>query len=488
MKPREPLIFEKGSKDRKGVILKEKGIPLKEPHKILDRRFLREKELDLPSLSELEVVRHYTRISQLNFSVDTHFYPLGSCTMKYNPKVDEDAASLEGFKDIHPFFPQEYLQGILGLIYNLEMKLAQITGMSKFTFQPSAGAHGELTGMLIIRKYHTLKGNRRSKVIVPDSSHGTNPASSSMCGYKVVEVKSDPQGLVDIDALQKIMDEDTAGLMLTNPNTLGLFEEKIIDIAEIVHRKGGLLYYDGANLNPLLGIVRVRDMGFDVMHINLHKTFSTPHGAGGPGSGPVGVSEKLVEYLPVPLVDRDSQGNYFLNYNLKHSIGRVRSFLGNIPVLIKAYAYLLRLGEEGLKRVAQYSVLNANYIREKLKKHYYLPYDKLCMHEVVFSAKYQKEKGVSALDIAKRLIDYNIHPPTVYFPLIVKEALMIEPTETESKQTLDNFIEIMVKINEEADKDPQVLHESPHDTPVRRLDEVYASRHPQIIWQKKTGD
>lgn len=479
----EPLLCDLSVRGRTGLRFPEPDVPLAEMPALL------RENLPLSELSEVDVIRHYTRLSKMNYCIDQGMYPLGSCTMKYNPKINEDLSMLDSFKNLHPYQDPEDLQGILGLMYSLEMALCEITGMKRFTLQPSAGAHGELTGMLIIGKYHRLKGNRKTKVLVPDSSHGTNPASASMCGYQVIEVKSNSQGLVDIDELNKLMDREVACLMLTNPNTLGLFEEKILDIKEIVHKKGGLLYYDGANLNALLGISKIKDMGFDVLHINLHKTFSTPHGAGGPGAGPVGVAKNLVEFLPVPVIDKKGR-KFILNSDLKSTIGRVRSFYANIPVLIKAYSYILRLGKEGLKRVALYSVLNANYIKEKLTPSYDIASGKTCMHEVVFSASRQKQKGVSALDIAKKLIDQGIHPPTIYFPLIVNEALMIEPTETESKETLDHFIETMIKIAEEAEGTPENFKNYPQTTPVRRLDETRAARNPILKWQpdQNAGD
>ncbi|RLF33845.1 MAG: aminomethyl-transferring glycine dehydrogenase subunit GcvPB [Thermoplasmata archaeon] len=477
----EPLIFEKDTPGRRGVRIPCFCRDLKKIEDLIPSKYLRD-DLPLPSLSELEVIRHYTRLSQLNFSIDTNFYPLGSCTMKYNPKINEEIANWQEFS-LHPYQNLDSIQGILEVMYNLQNLLCEITGMDAFSLQPCAGAHGELTGMLIIKKFHTLRGDkRRFKVLVPDSSHGTNPATCSMCGYKVVHLKSNKEGMVDVDILNKEMDEEVAGLMLTNPNTLGLFEERILDIAEIVHKKGGLLYYDGANLNALLGITKIKDMGFDVMHVNLHKTFSTPHGGGGPGAGPVGVVEKLKDFLPVPVVEKTGSSKFRLNYNLPHSIGKVHSFYGNILVMIKAYCYILMLGREGLKRVSYYSVLNANYIRKSLKEYFYLPFDKNCMHEVVFSAKFQKERGVNAFDIAKRLIDYGIHPPTIYFPLIVNEALMIEPTETESKSTLDYFIDTMIKIDKETQQNPHLLKEAPHSCVVKRLDEVFAARNLDLRW------
>ncbi len=476
------LIFEKSDSGIKVNYVKKPGIDLKEPTEILPASYLRN-DLELPSLGEFEVVRHYTNLSKRNFSLDTNFYPLGSCTMKYNPKINEELASLEGFLNIHPYQDEEGLQGALELIYNLEALLCEITGMKRFSFQASSGAQGELTGMLMIRKYHKAMKNKKRKVIVPDSSHGTNPATSSMCGYETVVVESNKDGLIDLDKLNKAVDSETAAIMLTNPNTLGLFEENILEVAEIIHKNGGLLYYDGANFNPLLGVTTPRLMGFDVIHLNLHKTFSTPHGCGGPGAGAVGVADKLSDFLPTPVIDKKKDIFYF-NYKIKHSIGKVRAFYGNFSVLVRAYAYLLRLGPKGLIRVAQNATLNANYIREKLKNDYNVASSKPSLHEVVFSCTKQKEKGVSALDIAKRLIDYGMHPPTMYFPLIVKEALMVEPTETESRKTLDYFIDSMLKINKEIDENKEMLHNAPSTAPVKRVDEVRAARNPNLRWRK----
>lgn len=476
----EKLIFEKGRKGRQGVVPPDNGLQKKDISSFVPREFLRAKPIGLPELSELEVVRHYTNLARLNYSVDSNFYPLGSCTMKYNPRINETLSQNPQFC-LHPLQPWEHIQGVLEIMFNLEKLLCRITGMGRFTFQPSAGAHGELTGMLIVRAYHNQKGRVKDTVIVPDSAHGTNPASAAMAGYKVVEIKS-KNGLVDLEELHKHLNEKTAAVMLTNPNTLGLFEKDILKIADLVHKQGALLYYDGANLNALLGVVRPGDLGFDLMHINLHKTFSTPHGGGGPGSGPVGVKKELARFLPVPVV-AEKNGKFVLNYDLPFSIGKVRSFYGNVQVIIKAYLYILSLGKEHIKDVALYSVLNANYIKEKLKDFFDVPYGKRCMHEVVFSAKKQKEKGVLALDIAKRLIDFGIHPPTIYFPLIVKEALMVEPTETESKETLDYFIQAMQKIAQEAENSPDKFHNCPKTTPVSRLDEVKAARQLDLKWQ-----
>lgn len=479
------VIFDKTSEGRKTGYIKKPAISLKKPGELLPQDTLRA-DLNLPSLGELDVVRHYTNLSRLNLSVDTNFYPLGSCTMKYNPKINEELAALSGFLNIHPYQQEDCIQGALELIYGLEKLLCEITGMDRFTFQASSGAQGELTGMLMIRQYHKLNKNKKRKVIVPDSSHGTNPATSSMCGYETVVVESKADGLIDLDKLKKVLDNEVAAIMLTNPNTLGLFEENILEISEMIHKAGGLLYYDGANFNPLLGITNPALMGFDVIHLNLHKTFSTPHGCGGPGAGAVGVNGKLLDFLPCPLVDKKDDKFYF-NYKIKHSIGKLRAFYGNFSVLVRAYAYLLRLGKEGLPRVAQNATLNANYIKAKLKSQYNTASDKPSMHEVVFSCVKQKEKGISALDIAKRIIDFDMHPPTMYFPLIAKEALMVEPTETENKETLDYFIDTMLKINKEIDENPQELKDAPHRTPVKRVDEVKAARNPDLRWKPKTN-
>jgi len=473
-------VFEKSISSRKTNYIGSLGVPLQDPVNVIPQKLIRD-DLPLPDLGELDVIRHYSGLARLNFSVDTHFYPLGSCTMKYNPKINEKLAQLEGFADIHPYQSEETLKGALELMYCLEQAFCEIAGMRRFTFQPSSGAQGELTGMLMIRKFHQTKRNRKTKVIVPDSAHGTNPATVSMCGYQVITAESDAKGLVDVDKLHKLVDEEVAAVMLTNPNTLGLFEERILEISDIVHKKGGLLYYDGANLNPLLGIAKPSLMGFDVIHLNLHKTFSTPHGCGGPGAGVVGVGEELMDFLPVPIVDK-KDNSFYLDYKVKHSIGKIRSFYGNFGVLVRAYAYILRLGQKGLLRVAQNSVLNANYIKERLRGYYEVAYSKVPMHEVVFTCKKQKQKGVTALDIAKRLIDFGIHPPTMYFPLIVEEALMVEPTETESKQTLDYFIQAMIEINREIDECPEKVKTAPQTMPLRRVDEVRAARFPDLKW------
>ncbi|NLJ99764.1 MAG: aminomethyl-transferring glycine dehydrogenase subunit GcvPB [Clostridia bacterium] len=478
----EKLIFELSSRGRKAYSLPEMDVPEVDPGEIIPEKMRRKEPAPLPEVSELDVIRHFTRISQMNHSVDQGFYPLGSCTMKYNPKINEDVSRLPGLTALHPQQPEETLQGALRLLHETEKFLCEISGMERFTFQPAAGAHGEFVGLSIIRAYHEHHGNHhKNKVIIPDSAHGTNPATAAMCGYETVEVKSDARGGVDLEDLAKIVDNEVAGLMLTNPNTLGLFDENIHRVAEMIHDVGGLLYYDGANANPILGISRPGDMGFDVVHFNLHKTFATPHGGGGPGSGPVGVKEDLVSFLPVPLVDFDGE-KYSLNHDLPNTIGRVHSANGNFNVVIKTYAYILSMGAEGLKQVSHDAVLNANYLMEKLKGHYHLPYDRTCMHEFVLSGSKQKKLGVRTLDIAKRLIDFGVHPPTVYFPLIVDEALMIEPTETESRETLDYFIETMIHIAREVEENPEIIQEAPHFAPVGRLDEAQAARKPDLRW------
>jgi len=484
LKKEEKLIFELSTPGRSTNLLPGCDVPEKEINELIPEEFLREEEAELPEVSEVDVVRHFTHLSQKNYGVDSGFYPLGSCTMKYNPKINEEVSKLPGFIKVHPYQPEETVQGCLELMYRTDRFLSEITGMDRFSLQPAAGAHGEMTGLMIIKAFHQNNGDyKRKKIIIPDSAHGTNPASAAAIGFDVVEVKSDDRGGIDINALKELMSDEVAGLMLTNPNTLGLFDENIDRIAEIVHDAGGLLYYDGANLNAIVGISRPGDMGFDVVHLNLHKTFSTPHGGGGPGSGPVGVKKELVPFLPRPMVECND-GRYYFDYERPLSIGRIKSFYGNFLVVVKAYAYILSLGAEGLRKVAEAAVLNANYIKEKLKKYYYLPYDRTCMHEVVFSGQWQKEYGVSTLDIAKRLLDYGYHPPTVYFPLIVREAIMIEPTETESKETIDEFINAMTEIANDAKVDPEKLHNAPVNTPVQRLDEAKAARKPVLKYQK----
>ena len=478
----EPLIFEKGRKGRSGALLP-KGVnsEVAIPEKLL------RKSLDIPELSEPEIVRHYTRLSQMNFSVDAGFYPIGSCTMKYNPKINEELASLDEAVNIHPYQAEETVQGALELMYRLERFLSEITGVSRVCLQPSAGAHGEFLGMMLTRAYFKSKGETRRDVIVPDSAHGTNFSSAAMAGFNVLVVPSNNRGRVDIEALQAAVSENTAALMLTNPNTLGLFEDEIFEIAEIVHEAGGLLYYDGANLNGILGKARPGDMGFDIVHLNLHKTFSTPHGGGGPGAGPVGVVEKLEKFLPVPLIEYDDRRKrYWLNYDLPHSIGKIKSFYGNFGIMVKAYTYILLMGADGLEEVAETAALNANYLMKKLMNvdGYSLKFDGPCKHEFVLSAEpLKKDTGITAKDVAKRLMDYGMHPPTHYFPPIVPEALMIEPTETETKEELDRFIAAMKEIAIEARSSPEKLKEAPTATAIGRLDEVKASREPILTWK-----
>lgn len=466
-------IFEK-SNGTDGINLTDEKINID----FLPKNLCRTADTNLPQLSELDVMRHYKELSDLNFCIEQGFYPLGSCTMKYNPKVNELLASLDGF-NIHPNVSDDMAQGALKLMYNLQSSLLKITGMDAITLQPSAGAHGEMTGMMIIRKYFDSIGEKRTKVIIPDSAHGTNPASAKMSGFDIVEIKSNEKGQVDIDALKSVLDRDVAAIMMTNPNTLGIFEENVEEISRLMHENGSLLYYDGANFNAIMGYTNPKLMGFDVVHLNLHKTFSTPHGGGGPGAGPVAVVEKLKDYLPTPIVDFDGE-KYFRNYDLKNSIGSVKDFYGNFSVLVKAYAYILMMGKN-LKHASENAVLNANYLKEKLKKYYDLPYDEPCMHEFVLSGERQKhESGVSTLNIAKALMDGNTHPPTVYFPLIVHEAIMIEPTESEHKEMLDDFVETMIQIAQTAKENPEEILSAPHTTPVKKIDEVQAARHPDL--------
>jgi glycine cleavage system P protein (glycine dehydrogenase) subunit 2 len=473
----EPLLCEISSPGRQGVRFPQPDVPQAPLPQGLTRQ-----ELPLPELYEMDVVRHFTRLSQLNHSIDTGFYPLGSCTMKYNPKVNEAMARLPGFSQLHPLQPIETIQGALLLMYELQEMLKEIGGFAGITLQPAAGAHGELTGVLIIRAYHEARGDsKRTKILIPDSAHGTNPATSAMSGMQVVEIPSDARGNVDLGALQSECDDTLAGLMLTNPNTLGLFDEHVEEVIRLVHAAGGLVYGDGANMNALLGVVRPGDLGFDVLHYNLHKTFSTPHGGGGPGSGPVGVAAHLVDFLPGPIIDIIEEGDdelaplYGPVYPPR-SIGRVKSFFGHFGMMVRAYTYIRMYGPDGLRQVSEYAVLNANYLMAQLKDIYPLPYDRTCMHEFVVEGRLPEAPDIHALDIAKRLMDYNFHPPTNYFPLIVHEALMIEPTETESKETLDAFVDAMRRIAEEARTQPELLKEAPHFTPVGRVDEVKAAK------------
>lgn len=443
--------------------------------KDLPQKYRRKKEAQLPLTSELDVVRHFTNLSQKNFCVDSNFYPLGSCTMKYNPKSLDAIASLSAFSLIHPYQEESTAQGAMKVLYETQEYLSTIAGMDEFTLQPAAGAHGELCGLLIASAYHRFKNRTKTKVLIPDSAHGTNPASAAFCGYEVVQIKTNSKGLVDFDDLKSKLDSSVACLMMTNPNTLGLFEEDILEIAKAVHAVDGLVYYDGANMNALLGICRPGDMGFDIVHINLHKTFAVPHGSGGPGSGPVGVKSHLIPFLPAPRILKEKE-KYIFEKNAPESIGKLRSFYGNFGAIIRSYAYIKALGKEGLKAVSENAILNANYLRVKLKEIYDIPYDGICMHEFVMAATRQKKRGVKGLDIAKRLLDFGVHAPTVYFPLVVEEAMMVEPTETESKETLDEFIRILFEIEKEIETDPQKVLNAPHTTPVTRIDEVLAAR------------
>jgi len=482
----EPLIFELSASGRNALTLPSCDVPEVPVEMLIPVELLTQREPQLPELSEVDVVRHFTRLSTLNYGLDTGFYPLGSCTMKYNPKVNERLARLPGFTALHPYQPESMAQGALQLMAELQEDLCELTGMDGFTLQPAAGAHGELTGMLIVRAYHQHRGDhKRTKVIVPDAAHGTNPATAAMAGYEIVVVPSNARGGVDLEELKKVVNDEVAAFMLTNPNTGGLFEENIVEITKLIHDVGGLLYYDGANTNAIMGITRPGDMGFDVVHLNLHKTFSTPHGGGGPGSGPVGVKEFLEPFLPKPVVVRREDGTYTLEYNLPLSIGRVRSFYANFNVLVKAYAYIRSLGGQGLRAASENAVLNANYLMSVLKEHYFLPFDRVCKHEFIITPKNLKFTGVHTLDIAKRLLDYGYHPPTIYFPTIVDEAMMIEPTETESKETLDQFAKALIQIAEEARNETDLVKNAPHSTEMSRFDEVGAARKPNLRWRKQ---
>lgn len=477
------LIFEKSTADRQGSSLPGFDVPKNDN---IPKNLRRDKPAEMPEVSELDAVRHFSLLSRKNFGVDTHFYPLGSCTMKYNPKFHETISALPGFASLHPLLPQlrrggALTQGALEVIYETERKLSSILGFEQFTMQPLAGAHGELTGVMLIAAYHKANGDtERNIMLIPDSAHGTNPASAAVAGFNTKEIPTNSDGNTDIEALKEALGPNVAGIMLTCPNTLGLYDCNTREVCKLVHEAGGLAYADGANLNAIIGRVRPGDLGFDVMHVNLHKTFATPHGGGGPGSGPIGVAEKLVPYLPISRVAKRADGTYTLEYHHKNSIGYIAPFYGNFSIILRTYAYLLTLGREGIVRISENAVINANYIRKKLKPYYDEEYERICMHECVFSASRQVEKEVHALDIAKALIDRGIHPPTIYFPLIVKEALMIEPTETESKETIDNFIEAMIAIAELAENEPAKIQECPLSTPVGRLDETQAARSPDI--------
>jgi glycine dehydrogenase subunit 2 len=478
----DKLIFEVSKEGRKAYSLPQLDVPAVNVSDVIPQDMLRGEAVKLPEVSEVDVVRHYTQLSHKNYGLDSGFYPLGSCTMKYNPKRNEEMASLASFATLHPYQSEDTVQGALEMMYDLSAQLSEITGMEKVTLQPAAGAHGELTGIMIIKAYHEKRGDlKRTKIIVPDSAHGTNPATVAAIGLDVVEIKSNKDGSVDIDALKAVLNDEIAGLMLTNPSTLGLFEKNIKLISDLVHEAGGLLYYDGANTNAIMGITRPGDMGFDVVHLNLHKTFSTPHGGGGPGSGPVGVRADLVEFLPVPVVEKKDD-KFVLDYDRPYSIGKIKNFYGNFGVCVRAYAYVLTMGAEGLKTASELAVLNANYMKEKLKKHYYLPIDVVCKHEFVLGGLGEGHQEVTTLDIAKRLLDYGYHPPTIYFPLIVDSAIMVEPTETESLETMDEFINVMIKIAEEARENPEMVKHAPYNTKVRRIDEVKAATKPILKW------
>ncbi len=477
------LSFEKSKPGRRGVTLPRDRFCSKDPLREVPKHLLRQSPLLFPEMSEPEIIRHFINLSRKNFSVDTHFYPLGSCTMKYNPKVNEWAARQEKFTALHPLQSEDTTQGILEILYEVEQGLKEITGMDRFTMQPAAGAHGELTGMMLVRAYHASRGDSaRRKVLVPDSSHGTNPASAALLGFHVVEVKSNEHGCVDLDDLKRHLDDQVACLMLTNPNTLGLFEKNILEITRLVHEKGGLLYYDGANLNALLGLARPGDMGFDIIHVNLHKTFATPHGGGGPGAGPVGVKKHLIPFLPAPLVEKTVEGYRWAAGDAR-SIGRVKLFHGNTGVIIRAYTYLKVLGREGLLKVSEAAILNANYLKEKLKSFFQVAISGPCMHEFVLSLKDCGSRGVHAGDVGKRLLDFGFHAPTVHFPMVVPEALMIEPTETESKETMDLFVAAMEQIAQEIETDPENVRNAPYTLPVRRPNDVLAARKPILSYK-----
>lgn len=487
----EKLIYEKSRAGRRAEILPQVQVPAKKMSSLIPTQYLREKPPALPEVGELDAVRHFVRLSQLNHSIDTGFYPLGSCTMKYNPKVNDAMAALDGFRELHPHQPDEQIQGALEVLYKLEKAISAVVGLPHVTLQPAAGAHGEMTGLLLIKAYFEAKGEtQRTKVIVPDTAHGTNPATAALVGFDVVEIKSNDKGLVDLDALKAVLGPDTAGIMLTNPNTLGLFEEEIMEVQKLVHEAGGLLYYDGANLNAIMGIVRPGDMGFDVCHLNLHKTFSTPHGGGGPGGCAVACRDLLAPFLPKPVVSKKTENGkdkYFMDWDRPQTIGKVKGFYGNFGILVRAYAYILAHGGNGLHQVSKDAILNANYLKVKLSRNFVVAHNQPCMHEFVLSGVKQKERGVNTLNFAKRMLDYGVHAPTVYFPLVVPEAMMIEPTETECKETLDRFIEIMMTIDKEIDEDKDLVLSAPIKTPVGRLDEAAAARKPNLRWSPQAN-
>ncbi|GAA0457951.1 aminomethyl-transferring glycine dehydrogenase subunit GcvPB [Alkalibacillus silvisoli] len=480
------VIFELSKEGRKGYHLPDLDVEDLNLDEEFSNEYIRKDAPDLPEVSELQIMRHYTALSTRNHGVDSGFYPLGSCTMKYNPKINEDIARIPGFSMVHPYQEETSVQGALALMYDLQESLSEITGMDSVTLQSAAGAQGEWTGLMMIRAFHEANGDdHRTKVIVPDSAHGTNPASVTVAGLEAVTVKSNENGLVDLEDLKRVVDENTAALMLTNPNTLGLFEEHILEMAKILHDAGGRLYYDGANLNAIMGYTRPGDMGFDVVHLNLHKTFTGPHGGGGPGSGPVGVTKELAPYLPKPLVSKRDSGEYFFEYDRPQSIGRIKPYYGNFGINVRAYTYIRSMGPDGLKQVSENAVLNANYMMRRLEEEFELPFNQHCKHEFVLSGKNQKKMGVRTLDMAKRLLDFGYHPPTIYFPLNVEEALMVEPTETEAKETLDEFIDAMIQISNEAKEDPEKVQEAPHTTVVDRMDETTAARKPVLRFYRE---
>jgi glycine dehydrogenase subunit 2 len=483
----EPLIFERGTPGRSGASLPEADVPEVDASALFGSLY-RDEPAPLPEVSEPEAFRHYVRLSQQNFAIDLGMYPLGSCTMKYNPKVNEWAARLAGFARLHPYAPENMIQGALELMYRLEKGLAEICGMDRVSLQPAAGAQGELAGLMMIRAYHASQGRSPKKVLIPDTAHGTNPASCALNGFEAVSFPGSGSGTVSAEQFAAFVDDDVAAVMITNPNTVGLFESELPKIAEIVHQKGGLVYGDGANLNALMGRARPGDLGIDVMQFNLHKTFTTPHGGGGPGSGPVAFKQKLAPFAPSPTVERREDGSYYLDYARPQSIGRVRSFYGNFGMMVRAYTYLREMGAEGLRKATDLAVLNANYLRVRLGEEWHVAYDRPCMHEVVISDKQLKPTGVTTLDVAKRLLDYGFHPPTMYFPLVVKGAMLIEPTETETKQTLDEFVEAMASIKREAQEDPEMVKGAPHLTRLRRLDETRAARKPVLRWVDKRAE
>ncbi|MBN1622475.1 MAG: aminomethyl-transferring glycine dehydrogenase subunit GcvPB [Endomicrobiales bacterium] len=478
----EKLLNELSHQGQTGYSVPETDVPEKDLTELIPEKYQRKSELNLPELSEPVLRRHFTRLSQLNYAQSTNFYPLGSCTMKYNPPINEKISSLPGLKNLHPYQPQGTVQGLLEIMHTLEKNLCEICGMDSFTLQPAAGAHGEFTGLLIIRAYFNSRNEKRHKIIVPDSAHGTNPASAALAGFEILPVKSEQNGILSLQKIKELLTQDVAALMLTVPNTLGVFEKDILEIADAAHKNGTLLYYDGANLNALMGITRPGDLGFDLMHINLHKTFSTPHGGGGPGSGPIGVKKPLEPFLPVPGIEKNNKNEFRFNYEKPQTIGKVRSFYGNVPVILKAAAYVESLGREGLKKTSEQAVINANYLLSILKEKLPAPAGNRCFHEFVLSGKPLVENNVRTLDVAKRLLDYGFYAPTIYFPLIVEEALMIEPTETETKAALDDFVKILFKIIEEAQNDPGLLKNAPQNTPVSRLNEVEAARKPILHW------